>query len=550
MPKMLQFDEKALRSILNGVKTLAKAVKITLGPKGKNVLIKTDYSSVISTKDGSTVAKEIFLNDKFENLGSQIVKEAALKTADIAGDGTTTAIVLAEAIFSEGIKNVIAHSNPMLIKKGIEKAVRFVVDKLDDMKSEISSDEEIEQIASISANNDHEIGSIIAKAMKRVGKDGIITIADSKGLQTTVDIVEGMQFMSGYISPYFITNPEKMIVEMDNPLIYITDKKLSSVKDVVNILENIMKKDISPLLIIAEDIDSDALSTLVINRVKANLPVCAVKAPYFGSRKKEILEDIATLVGAEVISDEKGMEIQNFDFEKLGSAKKIKISKDATTIIEGEGSSYAINQREKQIRSEIAIATSQYDKEKLEERLAHLIGGVAVIHVGAATEAELKEKKQRVDDALHATKAAALQGIVPGGGVALVRCAVELENLQVDLFEEKLAQQIVKKACLAPAITIANNCGVNGEVIVEKIIEKRGAWGYNAVSEQFADLIKDGVIDPVFVTKSALMNAASVSSLLITVAAMITDKPEPKKENAPMMDPSMGDYSMDPMGMM
>lgn len=544
MAKMFLFNEKALRSILNGVKTLAKAVKVTLGPKGKNVLIKKDYSNVISTKDGVSVAKEIILKDKFENMGTQIVKEAALKTADTAGDGTTTAIVLAEAIFSEGLKNVIAHSNPMALKKGIEKAVKFICEKLDDITSEIRTEEEIQQIACISANNDEDIGSIISNAMKRVGKDGIITMADGKGIDTTLDVVEGMQFTNGFISPYFITNPEKMIVEMDNPLIYITDKKLSSAKDVVKVLEKIMKNDISPLLIIADDVDSDALTTLVVNRVKANLPICAVRAPFFGSHRKDVLKDIAIITGGEVISEDKGMDLENFDINKLGKAKKVKISKDATTIIDGIGSKNDIEQREKEIRAEIANTTSQYEKEKLEERLAHLIGGVAVIHVGAATEAEMKEKKQRVEDALHATKAAAMKGTVPGGGVALLRCAIELDNLQSDDFDEKLGIQIVKKACFAPAITIANNCGKNGDLIAEKIIEKKGAWGYNAVTDQFADLIKDGVIDPVLVTKNALINAASVSSLLLTIDAMITDKPEPKKkQNTPLMDPSMDDYS-------
>ncbi len=546
MPKMFKFNEEALKSLLNGVKILAKAVKVTLGPKGKNVLIKKDYSNLISTKDGVSVAKEIILKDKFENMGAQIVKEAALKTSEVAGDGTTTAIVLAEAIFSEGLKNVVAHSNPMIIKKGIEKAIKIVCEKLDNITSEIRTDEEIKQIACISANNDEEIGLIISNAMKKVGKDGIITTADGNGIETTLDIVEGMQFNNGFISPYFINNPEKMIVEMDNALIYITDKKLSCAKDVVKILEKIMKKDISPLLIIAEDVDSDALSTLVINRVKANLPICAVRAPDFGSRRKEILQDIAILSGGEVISEEKGMDIEKFDVSKLGKAKKIKIAKDATTIIEGMGSSSSIKQREKEIRTEIANSTSQYDKEKLEERLAHLVGGVAVIHVGAATESEMKEKKQRVDDALHATKAAAMQGIVPGGGVALLRCALELDNIQVEQKEEKIGIQIVKKACFAPAITIANNSGKNGEVIAEKIIEKKGAWGYNAISQQFADLIKDGVIDPVLVTKSALMNAASISSLLITAAVIITDKPEPKKQQKTLMEPSMDEYS--PMG--
>lgn len=544
MPKMFLFSKDALMGLLNGVKILAKTVKVTLGPKGKNVLIKKDFN-VISTKDGVTVAKEVVLKNKFENMGAQIVKEAALKTAEIVGDGTTTAIVLAEAIFCESLKNLVAYSNPTVIKKGIEKAVKIICDKLDNMSSEIRSDEEIAQIAGISANNDEEIGLIISKAMKKVGKDGIITIADGKGIETTLDIVEGMQFDSGFISPYFITNPEKMIVEMDNPLIYLTDKKLSSAKDVVKILEKIMTKEISPLLIIADDIDSDALATLVVNKVKANLPVCAVKAPAFGDRRKEILKDIAVLTGGVVISDEEGADLEKFDESRLGRAKKIKIAKEATTIIEGMGEPSEIKQREKQIRTQIADSTSQYDKEKLEERLAYFAGGVAVIHVGAATESEMKEKKQRAEDALHATKAAVSQGIVPGGGVALLRCAQELDNVEIEQKEERIGFQIVRKACFAPAIVIASNNGKNGEVIAEKIIEKKGAWGYNALTDQFSDLIKDGVIDPVLVTKTALINAASVACLLITVDAMITDKPELKKQT---MNPPMDDYpSMDEM---
>jgi len=545
MSKILQFNEKALRSILNGITTLAKAVKVTLGPRGRNVIIKKDYADLISTKDGVTVAKEIFLKDKFENMGAQIVKEVASKTADVAGDGTTTAIVLAEAIFTLALKNVIADSNPMFIKKGIERAVSVVCEKLSELANQIRSSDEIKQIATISANNDEKIGTIISDAMQKVGVDGVITISDAKGIETTLDVVEGMQFKNGFVSPYFVNNPQKMIVELDNPLIYITDKKLSSTQDVVTILEKVMEKEAKPLLIICEDIDSDALATLVVNKVKANLPICAVRAPFFGDRKKEVLQDIAIMSGGEVVTDEKGMVLEDFDIKYLGRAKKIKVSKEATTIIDGMGKTDQIQQREGQIKSQIVSSTSEYDIEKLEERLAHLVGGVAVIHVGAATESEMKEKKQRVDDALHATKAATIEGVVPGGGVALLRCIQTLDSLVSESKEEKLGIQIVKKACMAPAITIANNCGEKGDVIAEKILEKKGAWGYNGITEQFADLVNEGVIDPVLVTKNALKNASSIASLLITVAAMITDKSEPKQDQMPL-DPSMGGFP--PMG--
>ena len=548
MAKHLQFDDKALRSIQRGVKTLAKVVKVTLGPKGRNVIIKNDFANLLSTKDGITVAKEVVLKDKFENMAAQIVKEAASKTAEVAGDGTTTAIVLTEAIFLQGIKNIAFDNSFVPIKKGIDKAIKIVCEKLQEQAKEIKTFDEIKQVATISANNDKEMGTILAQAIEKVGKEGIITISEAAGLETTLDIVEGMQFTNGFISPYFVTNPEKMIVELENPLIYITDQKLSSAKDVVSILEKVYQKDTRPLLIIAQDIDADALTTLVVNKVKANLPICAVKAPSFGDDRKEILKDIAALTSGEVISQETGLELKNFDENMLGAAKKIKVSKEATTIIDGSADIKKVKQREAQIRTQIRETTSEYDKEKLENRLAHLIAGVAVIHLGAATEAELKEKKQRMEDALHATKAASYKGIVPGGGVALIRCISALEQMDVKDIDEKIGFEIVKKALLSPSIAIANNAGVNGEIIAEKIKEKKGSWGYNALTNKFSDLMQDGVIDPLLVTISSLQNAASIATLLFSVAAMITDKPEKKKNTAPPpMDPSMG---MGPMGAM
>ncbi len=552
MSKMLKFNEKALKSIFNGIKTLAKVVKVTLGPKGRNVIIKKDFD-LQSTKDGVTVAGEITLKDPFENMGAQIVKEAASKTNVIAGDGTTTAIVLAESIYSEGIKNVIAGNNPMEIKKGIEIGVKTVIQKLTELSQEIKTEDEIKQIACISANNDEEIGKIISEAMKKVGKDGIITLGEAKGIDTTLDVVEGMQFDSGFISPYFITNPEKLTVEFEKPNILITEEKLTSAQDIVLLLEKAMEKDSKPLIIIAEDVDSDALSALVVNKVKAQLPICAVKAPAFGDRKKQILEDIAIITGAEVVSKEKAMQLNEITSDVFGSCKKIKISKDNTTIIDGFGNAEKINQRIMQIKTAIQDSKSDYDIEKLQERLAKLLGGVAVINVGATTETEMKEKKQRVEDALHATRAAVIEGIVPGGGIALIRCIDELEKLELSK-EQKIGADIIKKACFMPAKTIADNAGAKGDLIAEKIYEKKGAWGYNSLTEKFSDLIKDGVIDPVLVTKHAIINAASISSLLITVDAMITDRPDKKKEEPSMPMgggiPQMGIPNMGGMPMM
>lgn len=538
MGKLLKFHEEALKSLLKGVKVLAKAVIVTLGPKGRNVVIGKEFGSPSSTKDGVTVAKEIVLKDKYENMGAQLVKEAASKASDVAGDGTTTAIVLAESIFSEGVKNVTAGSNPMDVKRGIDKAVKTIEEALDKMAKPIKTPEEIEQIASISANNDRDIGAIISQAMQKVGKDGIVTIGEAKGIETTLDVVEGMQFDKGYISPYFITNAEKMEVEFDDPLILITDMKISSAKELVPILEQMKQKGARPLLLIADDVDGEALATLVVNKVKSGMALCAVKAPGFGDRRKSMLEDLAILTGATLVSSELGYNIEEIGTEVLGKAKKVKISKETTTIVDGGGKAKEIKNRVAQIKTQIGQPNlSDYDREKLEERLAKFAGGVAVINVGAVTETEANEKKDRIEDALHATRAAVAQGIIPGGGVALIRAAKALEKLKLT-GDEAVGVEIIRKACFAPATAIANNCGQMGGHIAEKIAEKEGSYGYNGLTGEFSDLVKEGVIDPVLVTKSALVHAASISGMLITIAAMITDKPEPVKPWSPA--PSMG----------
>jgi chaperonin GroEL len=549
MSKLLQFKDEALKSLLKGVKTLAKAVKVTLGPKGRNVVINKGHGSPLSTKDGVTVAKEIALTNKFENMGAQVVKEVASKTSDLAGDGTTTAIVLAEAMFSEGVKNVTAGANPMSIKRGMDKAVHTLRTALQGMAKKVSSSEEIKQIGTISANNDPEIGAMISQAMEKVGKDGIITVGEAKGIDTTLDVVEGLQFDKGYLSPYFITNPETMAVELSSPLILITDKKLSNVKELVPILEKTMEKGTRPLLIIADDVDGDALAMLVVNKLKAGLPVAAVKAPGFGDRRKAILQDIAILTGATVVTEETGLKLEDVGPEVLGQANTVKITKDETTIIDGKGDASKIKDRLNQLKAEIANpSTSKYDLEKLEERLAKLVGGVAVINVGAATETELKEKKARVEDALHATRAAVQEGIVPGGGVALLRAAKSLKDLKLD-GEEAQGKEIVYKACFAPATEIANNCGMQGNLIAEKIYESTGSLGFNGQTGEFEDLIKAGVIDPVLVTISALTNAASVASMLLTSAVIITDKPKPKSKTPAMPGGMDGMGGMGGMGM-
>ncbi len=539
MAKMFQFKDEALRSLQEGIRKLSKAVIVTLGPKGRNVVIKKSFGSPLSTKDGVTVAKEVSLKDKFENMGAQLVKEVASKTSDVAGDGTTTAIVLADAIFNLGGKNIAAGANPMSVKRGIEKAVEVMVKELTKLATPVKSHAEVQQIATISANNDTEIGSIIAEAMDKVGKDGIITVEEAKGIETSLDVVEGMQFDKGYLSPYFITHPDNMTVELDAPFILIVDKKISTAKEFIPILEKAMAKGPRPLLIIAEDVDGEALATLVINKLKGNLPVCAVKAPGFGDRRKAMLEDIAILTGGKVVSEEVGLNLETVGLEVLGKAKKIKITKEETTIIDGMGDAKQVRAREAQIRAEIENSTSDYDREKLEERLAKLVGGVAVIKVGAATETEMKEKKARVEDALHATRAAVAKGVVPGGGVALLRAVKGVEALKLE-GDEAIGAQIIRNAAFAPAIAIATNCGKQGNVVAEKIYEGKGAFGYNGLTDEYTDLVAAGVIDPVLVTESALRNAASIASLLLTSAVMVTEIPKPKAPPAPPMGGGMG----------
>lgn len=549
MAKMLQFKDEALKSVAKGLRTLAKAVKVTLGPKGRNVVIKKSYGTPTSTKDGVTVAKEIALKDKFENMGAQLVKEIASKTSDVAGDGTTTAIVLAEAIFNAGLKTVSAGANPMMVKHGIDKSVEAVCEALTKLAKPVKTQEEVKQIACISANNDHEIGAIIAEAMERVGKDGIITVAEAKGIDTTLEVVEGMQFDKGFLSPYFITNPENMSAEIENALILITDKKLSTAKDIVPILEKVMSKGAKPLLIIADDVDGEALATLVVNKLKGGMQVSAVKAPGFGDRRKAMLQDIAVLTGGTVITEETGMKLEDADVHLLGKAKTVKVTKEETTIIDGMGAQKAIEERIKQVKAEIASSKSDYEKEQLDQRLAKLVGGVAIVRVGAATETELKEKKARVEDALHATRAAVTEGIVPGGGVALLRAIKCLEKIALTN-DEQLGAEIIRKAAFAPATSIAYNCGKEGSLIAEKIFEGKDAYGYNGLTDEFCDMLKAGVIDPVLVTKSALRNAASISGLLLTTACMITDKPKPKEKGGmPASMAGMGGMGMGGMGM-
>lgn len=528
MAKLLQFNEEALKSILRGVETLAKAVSVTLGPKGRNVVIGSPSGLPRSTKDGVTVAKEITLVDKFENVGAELVKEASSKTADIAGDGTTTAIVLASAICREGVKNIAAGANPMSIKRGIEKATKHILEALQTLSTDVSTHEEIRQIATLSANHDQEVGEMIAKAMEKVGKDGTISLAEAKGIESELEITQGMQFDKGYLSPYFVTKPEKMSAEMENARILITDKKLSSAKELAPVLEKLMAEQ-KPLLIIAEDIDSDALTTLVVNKLKGGLPLCAVKAPAFGDRRKAILEDIAILTGATLISEEAGHTFADTDTSHLGLVKTALIDKESTTLVDGQGNPQAIEERALQLRLEMANTHSDYDRKNLEERLAKLKGGVAVIHVGAATETEMKEKKDRVEDALSATRAAVFGGVVPGGGIALLRAIATLD-LTLDDPDEALGLQIMKKAAFAPLTAIADNCGLTGNLIAEKAFEKKGPVGFNGLTLEFCDLTKAGILDPTLVTQSALKHASSIASLLLTISCMITEKPQPQSE--------------------
>ena len=535
--KLLKYDEDARKSILKGVNTLADAVKITLGPKGRNVILARSYGAPTVTKDGVTVAKEIELEDKFENMGAQMVKEVASKTSDVAGDGTTTATILAQAIFREGAKSVAAGSNPMDVKRGIDKAVDVVVKELKKMSKPTKDAKEIAQVGTISANNDEAIGAIIAAAMEKVGKEGVITVEEAKGLETELEIVEGMQFDRGYLSPYFVTNAEKMEVELEDCLILINEKKISSMKDLLPILEQIAKMG-KPLLIISEDIEGEALATLVVNKIRGTLHVAAVKAPGFGDRRKAMLEDIATLTGGKMISEEIGYKLENTKIEDLGRAKRITIDKDNTTIIKGAGSRASIDGRVKQLRAQVEETTSDYDREKLQERLAKLVGGVAVIKVGAATETEMKEKKARVEDALNATRAAVEEGIVPGGGVAYIRALPALDKMDLE-GDEQVGVRIVKKALEEPLKMIANNAGMEGSIVVEKVKAKKGAYGFNARTDSYEDMITAGVIDPTKVTRFALQNAASVASLMLTTQCMITDKPEAKSAMPAM---PQGDY--------
>jgi len=533
--KEIKYSEKAREKMLTGVDTLANAVKVTLGPKGRNVLIEKSWGSPKTTKDGVTVAKEIELDDKFENMGAQMVKEVASKTSDVAGDGTTTATLLAQSIYREGTKLVAAGSNPMAIKRGIDKAVELVVEDLKKLSKPTKEKKEIAQVGTISANNDSAIGEVISEAMEKVGKEGVITVEEAKSMETTLEIVEGMQFDRGYLSPYFVTDPEKMEAHLEEPYILLHEKKISVMKDLVPLLEQIAKMG-KPLLIVAEDVEGEALATLVVNKIRGTFTCAAVKAPGFGDRRKAMLEDIAILTGGQVISEDLGVKLEKVTLNDLGTAKRVSIDKDNTTIVDGGGSRNALEGRVKQIRAQIDETTSDYDREKLQERLAKLIGGVAVINVGAATEAEMKEKKDRVEDALNATRAAVEEGIVPGGGIALIRALKGLEKVKLT-GEEQLGVDLVKRAIEEPLRQIANNAGFEGSVVVQRVIEGKGNVGFNAETGEYEDLMKAGIIDPTKVTRFALQNAASVAGLLMTTEAMVAEKPEEKKSAAPQMPP-------------
>jgi chaperonin GroEL len=526
MAKKLKFGLEAREAILEGLRILTDAVKVTMGPKGRNVVIEKSFGAPTITKDGVTVAKEVELKGRFENLGAQMVKEVASKTSDVAGDGTTTATVLADAIYRQGLKLVAAGHDPMSLKRGIDCAVKCVVDYLKEISKPTTGKAEIAQVGSISANSDQEIGDIIAAAMEKVGKEGVITVEEAKGLETSLEVVEGMQFDRGYLSPYFVTNPDRMESELDNPLILINEKKISSMKDLLPVLEQVVKTG-KPLLIIAEDVDGEALATLVVNKIRGTLNVCAVKAPGFGDRRKAMLEDIAILTGGKCITEDIGLKLESVTLDDLGKAKRIVVGKDATTIIDGAGTADEIKSRVGQLRAQIDETTSDYDREKLQERLAKLVGGVAVINVGAATEIEMKEKKDRVEDALHATRAAVEEGIVPGGGVALLRAIPRLEQLKANNEEEAFGIKIVKSALEAPLRTIAENAGAEPAVVVDKVLKDSNVnYGYNAATDKYEDLIKAGVVDPAKVSRYALQNAASVAGLMLTTEALITDEPK------------------------
>jgi chaperonin GroEL len=529
--KIVKFGEEARARVLRGIGILADAVTVTLGPKGRNVVLEKSWGAPTVTKDGVTVAKEVQLEDKFENMGAQMVKEVASKTSDVAGDGTTTATVLARAIFVEGSKMVAAGHDPMSLKRGIDKAVARAVEELKSLSKSTKGRDEIAQVGTVSANGDATIGDIIAEAMDKVGKEGVITVEEAKSLETTLEVVEGMQFDRGYLSPYFVTDPERMETVLEEPYILIHEKKISAMKDLLPILEQIAKSG-KPLLIVAEDIEGEALATLVVNKIRGTLHAAAVKAPGFGDRRKAMLEDIAILTGGRTIAEELGLKLENVTIKDLGRCKRVVIDKDNTTIIDGAGKKADIEGRIKQIRAQIEETTSDYDREKLQERLAKLVGGVAVIKVGAATEVEMKEKKARVEDAMHATRAAVEEGIVPGGGVALVRSSAALSDLKVP-GEEAVGVQIVRRAMEEPSRRIASNAGADGSVVLDKIKNGKGAYGFNAATEEFADLLKEGIIDPTKVVRTALQNAASVASLLLTTEAMVAEKPEEKKPAAP-----------------
>ncbi|MGB3340555.1 MAG: chaperonin GroEL [bacterium] len=535
--KEIKFGEDARRAILKGVQVLSEAVKVTLGPKGRNVVLEKKFGAPTITKDGVTVAKEIDLEDKFENMGAQMVKEVASKTSDVAGDGTTTATILAEAIYREGLKTVTAGANAMEVKKGIEKAVKAVVDALQKLSTPVKGSGDIAQVAAISANNDKEIGKLIADAMDKVGKDGVITVEEAKGMETTLDVVEGMQFDRGYLSPYFITNPDRMECILEDVYILLFEKKISAMKDLLPLLEKVAQKG-RPLLILCEEVEGEALATLVVNKIRGTLQVAAVKAPGYGDRRRAMLEDIAVLTSGKLISEDIGLKLENVQISDLGQAKRITIDKENTTIIEGSGKKADLQARIQQIRNEMDETTSDYDKEKLQERLAKLAGGVAVLNIGAATEIEMKEKKARVEDALHATRAAVEEGIVPGGGVALIRTVSAFDKLKL-VGDQQIGINIVKRALEEPTRQLAANAGKEGSVIVEQVKKAGTTFGYNVMSEQIEDMVAAGIIDPTKVTRSALQNASSIAALLVTTEAVVVEKPEDEKAG-PSMPPGGG----------
>lgn len=538
--KQLKYGSFARQACLTGLQKLSDAVKVTLGPAGRNVILDKKFGSPTITKDGVTVAKEIELPDPFENMGAQMVREVASKTSDVAGDGTTTATILAEAIFREGLKVVTAGANPTEVKRGIDKAVDAVVDAIEKMSKKVKDHQEIAQVASISANGDTKIGEIIADAMDKVGKDGTITVEESKTIETTLDVVEGMQFDKGYLSPYFITNAETMECILDDPYILIHEKKISNLQDMLSLLQNVAKTG-KPILVIAEEVEGEALATLVVNKLRGTLQVCAVKAPGFGDRRKAMLEDIAILTGGKCLTEDLGIKLENVKLEDLGRAKRVTVDKENTTIVEGAGKTSDIQGRVAQIKRQIEETTSDYDREKLQERLAKLAGGVAVINVGAATETEMKEKKARVEDALHATRAAVEEGVVPGGGVAYIRTQSALDKLEGLTDDEKLGVQIVRNALEWPLRQLALNAGVEGAVILQEVKNGKGAYGYNVATRKYSDLIKDGVLDPAKVARCALQNAASIAGLLLITECMVTEIPEEKKETPPAGRPGMDD---------